>query len=136
MKRTALLLSLIVPCFIGAQEDTTTKEREKKFIRIVSISGYGGAELYSDGYEDRTMFQQAVPGSTLAYTDISGYTNYNGGFVYTRSGVTAGLNVNIHLRCQKRFGELRGGIGHSNVSVISLSYGMRSTTSIDTTALP
>src|SRR5688572_5787591 len=104
MKKILLAL-LLLPLVTSAQQEDSTKRRDPKFVKIVSINAFGGGDFYRDGYEDRTMFQQAAPNSALPFADVSGYTNYSGGFyVYGRSAATAGLNVNLHLRCQKKFG--------------------------------
>lgn len=143
MKKLLLLASLLPLTLIGQQhhdsiQNDSSEHRQKKFVKFVSISGYAGGDFYRDGFEDRTIFQQAAPNSVVAFADISGYTNWDGSMFYmgTRTAMTSGLNVNLHLRCQKKFGELRFGISHSIVNVASQQYTLQSTTSLDTTALP
>lgn len=131
-----LLVVLLFPSLLIAQQDSV-RPRHGKFVRFVSISGYMGGEIYREGFSDRTVFQQATPSSTLAFADISGYGNNSMGYgMFTNTSTTNGINVNLHLRCQKKFGELRFGISHSLVSFASQDYSMETTTHLDTTMLP
>lgn len=123
---------------ISTGDDDTLKRRDPAFVKFTSISVYGGSDFYRDGFEDRTIFQQAAPGSSIAFADISGYTNWDNSFIYS-SGMmnsTTGMNVNLHLRCQKRTGELRFGFSHSAINIASQYYTQESTTPKDTTWLP
>ena len=139
---------IFLPVFFGyaasafAQDHTNVSPTDSAvnenhpLVRIISVSGNAGSEFYSDGYEDRSVFQQAVPGSTLAFADVSGYTNYNGMYRTVNSGgAMTGLQVNFRLRCQKQFSELRAGITHSYVSISSQSYSLESRTPVDTTVM-
>jgi hypothetical protein len=122
-----ILLALILPASLFSQEDSGATQ--KKFVRFVSINAYSGGDLYRDGYEDRTLFQQAAPSSVLAFTNLAGYTN-SGGIIYSSISFTSGINANLHLRCQKKTGELRFGVSHSFVNVSSQSYYQQSTTTL------
>lgn len=121
---------------ITADADSS-EEKHKKFVRFISISSYGGGEIYREGFQDRTAFQQATPNSTLAFADISGHGNNNFGYgMMLNSSASSGINVNVRLRCQQKFGELRFGISHSVVSFASQYYFMETVTPLDTTLLP
>lgn len=91
-----LLAIFLLPALLNAQQDST-RPRHGKFVRFVSINAYSGVDIYRDGYEDRTLFQQAAPTSTLAFGDMAGYSN-NDNFLYTSLSATSGVNVNLHLR--------------------------------------
>jgi hypothetical protein len=123
--------------FVDDTQDDST-ETQKKFIKVISIAGYGGGNLYRDGYEDRTIFQQAVPGNPMMFADLTGYGNqmhyYDYGFI--NANVTTGLMISTRLRCQKKFSELRLGISHSLPMVSEQYYVKESTTQIGTSALP
>jgi hypothetical protein len=125
---------LLIPSFAKAQTDSTDTDNGK-FIRVVSISAYGGGDTYRDGFEDRTIFQQGAPTSTLAFVDLGGYTNERGLFYFNQTGITNGININLHLRCQQKYGELRFGISHNRVNVASQSYSMSTVTTVDSDTL-
>lgn len=130
-----LLLTCFVPGILSAQDDSTATQQ--KLIKVISISGYMGGELFREGFSDRTVFQQATPNSTLAFASIAGYSNANGIFYYinSRASVNTGMNVNLRLRGQKS-SELRVGIGHSTTSFAAQSYSKETTTALGTTTLP
>ena len=133
MSKQLLLLACCAPLLLSAQQDSTDNS---KFIQVISVSAYMGGDFYRDGFEDRTIFQQAAPSSTLAFADLGGYSNQKGMFYYySKTGFTNGINVNLHLRCQQKYGELRIGIAHSNMNVSSQQYRMRSVTMIDSDTL-
>jgi hypothetical protein len=130
-----LLLPALLPLLLSAQQDSTDNEPQK-FIKVISISAYGGGEMYREGFEDRSVFQQAAPNSTLAFADLSGYGTSNGWFIrYGNVNSISGLNVNLRLRGQK-FSEVRVGIGHSVTSYSYQSYSKESRTFIGTSTLP
>lgn len=115
----------------------SVEEKHKKFVRFVSISAYGGGEIYREGFQDRTVFQQVTPNSTLAFADVTGHGNSNFGYgMLLNSSTSSGINVNLRLRCQEKFGELRFGLSHSMVSFASQYYYMETVTPLDTTLLP
>lgn len=130
-----LLFACFAPAALFGQDSTQT---QKKFLKIISVSAYGGGNIYRDGYEDRTIFQQAVPGSPLMFADLSGYNNE--GFFFYSGGVnvntSSGLQVSAKLRCQKKYSELRLGLNHSIASVSSQYYQKQTTTFVGSSALP
>lgn len=127
---------VFLPAVLIAQEDSV-RPRHGKFLRVISISTYGGGEYYREGFEDRTVFQQATPSSTLAFADLAGYGTGSGFFIrYGSINSIAGINVNLRLRCQQKFSELRIGIAHSVTSYAYQSYSQESRTSIGITTLP
>lgn len=118
--------------------DDSLNDQNRPFVKFTSINVYGGGDFYRDGFEDRTIFQQAAPNSSIAFADISGYTNWDNTIIYSSSmmNATTGMNVNMHLRCQKKTGELRFGFSHSAINIASQYYSQESTTPMDTTWLP
>lgn len=139
MKKILLFL-FVIPFSLAAQvKDTSDAEganKQKNFVKFTSISGFSGGDFYRDGYEDRTIFQQAVPNSTLANADINGYTNFGGYSYYMTTGMSTGLMANLHLRCQKKFGELRFGFSHSSVEVASQYYSLQEEFPLGSTQIP
>jgi hypothetical protein len=160
-----LLLALLAPTFLFAQNSSYPKfgrlqaypvtcsyksvllpddtgddssETQKKFIRVISIAAYSGGNIYTDGYEDRTLFQKAVPGDPMMFADLTGYNNQVYYYDYGRvnANFTKGIMVSTRLRCQKKFSELRFGISHSKEMVSNQYYLKQSTTQIGTSALP
>lgn len=143
MKKILLLIGLF-PVALSAQRSDSTSNTDdstgtnKSFIQVNSIGLYAGGDTYRDGFEDRSIFQQAVPSSALAYSDLTGYSNTSGyAIYYTNAGnASEGISLNLHLRCQKKFGELRAGLTHTNVNIASQYYSRSSSTITDTTTLP
>lgn len=134
MKKLLFALTLL-PALLSGQTDST--ESQKKFIKVISISAYGGGEFFREGFEDRTVFQQATPSSTLAFTDLAGYSTGSGFFIrFGNVSSITGFNVNLRLRCQSKFSELRIGLAHSVTSYAYQSYTQESRTSIGITTLP
>ncbi len=130
-----ILVAFLAPSLLFAQNDST--ESQKKLIKVISISLYGGGEFYREGFEDRTIFQQAAPSSTVAYGDLAGYTTGNGFlFRYGNTNISNGINVNFRLRGQARFSELRIGLAHSVTGYAYQSYTQESRTYMGITTLP
>lgn len=135
MKKLLLLASL-TPAFLFAQQNSDTTARPKKLIKVVSFSLYGGGETYREGFEDRSVFQQAAPQSSLAFADISTYNQDDGFFIrYGNANSSKGLNAALSLHGQKH-SELRVGIAHSTTSYAYQSYTKESRTFIGTSTLP
>lgn len=122
---------VLLPLVANAQQDSSDTP-QKKFIRVVSFSAFGGGDIYKDGFEDRTIFQQAAPSSTLAFADLAGYSNPQQFYYLTpaQTSTSAGINLNLHLRCQQKYGEVRVGFMHSNTTVSSQYYWQENTTQI------
>lgn len=149
MKKLLFALALL-PLALNAQQDSTRRHygnaddrddtsdtRHRKLFKVVSISAYMGGEFYRDGFQDRTIFQQAAPGSNLAFADLSGYNDQPGFYsnVVGRTGTTAGMNVQLHVRGTPRYSEIRVGVGHSVVNVSSQYYYRQTTTRVDTISM-
>ena len=132
-----VLLTLLAPVILFGQEDSTDANN-KKCIKVISISAYAGGDIYRDGFEDRTLFQQAQPGQAIMFADLSGYSNQQSYFMYRMpsSSITTGLQVSTRLRCQKKFSELRFGISHSISTVSNLYYSKETTTPLGSSTLP
>ena len=71
-----LLAFAFLPFCLAAQRDTanqrprsgynnspedSTQTTHKKLLKVVSLSVYLGGDFYRDGFEDRTILQQAAP---------------------------------------------------------------------------
>lgn len=129
-----LFLTLLFPFALKAQDDDTT--RQKPLIKVVSITGLAGGEFFREGYEDRTLFQESFPSSPLAFANLDGYSNTDHSFAYgINSSVTSGLYLNMHLRGQKKYAELRAGLTHSSTTIAAQYYDKRTVTRTDTSQL-
>ncbi|HTF02985.1 MAG TPA: hypothetical protein VK826_03135 [Bacteroidia bacterium] len=135
MKRILLSL-LFAPVLLNAQDDSTANQ---KCIRIVSVAAYGGGSMVRSGFEDRTVFQQAAPSSSLAHGDLTGYGN-GGGWIIRSYGLylnaANGLMVNFQLPKIQRHSEFRAGIQHNTTTISSQYYRRETSTQKDTTTLP
>jgi hypothetical protein len=129
-----LFFTLLIPVGLTAQDDDSTQH--KPLIKIVSIVGLAGGEFYREGFEDRTVFQQNFPSSPLAFASLDGYSNAESYF-YTGNytNATTGMYVNMRLRGQKKYGEIRAGLSHSFTAVASQYYEKETETRTDTTQL-
>ncbi len=134
MKKLCLFLA-IFPALLFAQQDSTKK---RACVKVISISIYGGMNMFRGGFEDRTVFQRAAPSSSLAYADLTGYDNMNSMYqMYNWYGNSIqGVLVNLRLRCMPRFSQLRLGIQFGSTSISSQSYNLETTTSLGSTSLP
>ncbi|MFM2018524.1 MAG: hypothetical protein RL007_2180 [Bacteroidota bacterium] len=114
-------------------------EHNSSFIKVISVSVGGGAQIIRTGFQDVSVIQQAAPSSSLAFADLSQYGNgglFSGIFGNFNSGSTKGIAVNVRFGCQKKFSETRFGIYHSTIGITSQNYSLTSSVSIDTTAVP
>lgn len=122
----------------SAAEDSTASQQ--KLVKIISFSVAGGGEYYRDGYEDRAVFQQLQPNSPIMFADLSGYSNQLGfGSVRSmsfNSNSYASFSVNMRLRGQKNFSELRVGLLHSVVGLAAQDYSQETTTAQGQMQLP
>jgi hypothetical protein len=125
------ILLFLLPTLAFSQQDSTQK------IKVVSVNVWGGGNISRGGFEDRTLFQQASPSSSLAFANVTGYGNNSGDFFLgnTYANSIAGISVNVKLaKCKSS--EFRIGLAHSRYTISTQSYGKSVSTTLYTTPLP
>lgn len=129
-----LLLLLFTPFAVNAQDDDST--RQKKMVKVISIAAMGGSELFREGFEDRTIFQESFPSSPLAFANLDGFLNDQLFYRYDfTTNVTSGIFLNLRFREQKKFSEFRIGLSHSTTTIAAQYYSKQTITRTDTITL-
>lgn len=126
-----LLILFVLPAVLNAQEDSTRK------VKVVSISAWAGGTIVRGGFEDRTVFQQAVPSSSLAFADITGYNNEDGMYLFSNTTASASRGIMVNLKVKGcKSSEFRAGLEHGTTVLSSQFYSKATSTTLYTTPLP
>lgn len=130
MKRLLFIL-FALPLALAAQEDSTKK------VKVVSVNAWIGGNITRGGFEDRTIFQQATPSSSLAFADLAGYGNQGGSFPFDNTYTNSNRGLMVYLKlCDCKASEFRIGIENGKSTISSQFYSKETSTILFTTPLP